>query len=106
MSIKIFHSSDQYEQVIAVGVSLVDFGAPWCAPCRSQEPILEKLADRYGKKATIASINIDDHPDLAARLNIKSIPTLIVFRNQKEILRFVGLQSDTTLAEALDNALN
>lgn len=106
MCVKICRSGNQYELAIAAGVSLIDFGAPWCAPCRSQEPILEKLAERYGERATIAALNVDDHPDLAAKLDIKSIPTLIVYTNQKEIQRFVGLQSEHTLAEALDKALN
>jgi len=105
MSVKQYHSIENFEQDIAAGVTLVDFNAPWCAPCRSQEPIIEALADRYKQKVTIAAINIDNHPDLASKLGIQSIPTLIVFKDQNEVQRFIGLQSDTTLAAALDNAL-
>lgn len=105
MKIKIYHSVENFDQDIANGVTLVDFNAPWCAPCRSQEPILEELAARYTKKATIAAMNIDDHPDLAVKLGIRSIPTLIIFKNSKEIQRLVGLQAETILAEALEQAL-
>lgn len=106
MSVKQYHTMENFEQGIATGgVTLVDFNAPWCAPCRSQEPIIEDLADRYKEKATIAAINIDNCPELASRLGIQSIPTLIVFKDQNEVQRFIGLQSDATLAAALDNAL-
>lgn len=106
MTVKTYHSSENFEQGIAAGVTLVDFNAPWCAPCLSQEPIIEALAVRYIEKATVAAMNIDDHPDLAATLGIQSIPTLIVFKNQKEVQRFIGLQSEPTLAEALEKALH
>jgi len=105
MKVKIYHSTENFEQDIASGVTLVDFNAPWCAPCRSQEPIIEELASRYKEKATIAAMNIDDHQDLAIKLGIQSIPTLIVFKNNKEIQRFVGIQADKILAKALENAL-
>ncbi len=84
----------------------MDFNAPWCAPCRSQEPILEALAERFQGRALVASMNVDENMDIAAQLGIQSIPTLIIFKNHKEIQRFVGLQPEGTLSEALEKVMN
>jgi thioredoxin 1 len=105
MKVKIYNSTENFEQDIAEGVTLVDFNAPWCAPCRAQEPIIEELAAKYKEKASVASMNIDKYSDIAVKLGIRSIPTIIVFKKSKEIQRFVGLQAEKILAEAIDNAL-
>ncbi|RPJ77610.1 MAG: thioredoxin [Deltaproteobacteria bacterium] len=99
-------SQQDFDTIIGKGVTLLDFNAPWCAPCRAQEPILEKLAAEYKGKASIAAMNIDKNNEIAGKLGIQSIPTLIVFKNGKEIQRLVGLQSKDILADILDNLLN
>ncbi|MBW1723370.1 MAG: thioredoxin fold domain-containing protein [Deltaproteobacteria bacterium] len=91
--------------MVAKGIVLMDFNAPWCTPCRLQEPIIRHLAVRFRGKVRIEGMNVDEHPDLALDMGIRSIPTLILFKDGKEMKRFVGLQSETTLAEALDNLL-
>ena len=101
MEIKEIRSAEGFENAIEGGVTLMDFNAPWCAPCRSQEPILENLAGEFEGKAVVASMNVDENRDVAIRLGIQSIPTLIIYKNNKEIQRFVGLQSECTLSEAL-----
>lgn len=105
MCVQVFCHYNHFRQGIAHGVTLIGFNAPWCAPCRSQAPILEALARQYHTRATVAAMNLDNNPEMAATLKIESIPTLIVFKNQKEIRRLVGLQPATALADALDNAL-
>lgn len=99
-------SADDFEIAIKNGVTLVDFNAPWCAPCRAQEPILAKLATQFEGKAQIAAMNIDNNREAAGELGIQSIPTLIIFKNGKEIQRFVGLQSENTLADVIESLLN
>jgi thioredoxin 1 len=99
-------SQQDFDKFIGKGVTLLDFNAPWCAPCRAQEPILEKLAAEYKGKAAIAAMNIDKNNEIAGKLGIQSIPTLIVFKNGKEIQRLVGLQSKDILADILDKILN
>ena len=96
---------DQFQKTLDKGVTLVDFNADWCAPCKAQEPIIKKLVDTYQNRASIIEINIDDHRTLATKYMVQSIPTLILFKDGKEIKRFVGLQSETAIAKSLDAAL-
>jgi thioredoxin 1 len=102
MEVKQIGSAEGFQKAIEAGVTLMDFNAPWCAPCRSQEPILESIAESFEGKALIASMNVDENRDIASRLGIMSIPTLVIFKNSKEIQRFVGLQPESTLSEALN----
>ena len=106
MALKKLRSTQEYEKTIEGGLALMDFNAPWCAPCRTQEPILERLSIRYEGKATISAMNVDENQDIAAALGIQSIPTMIIFKNNKEIQRFVGVQSEDTLSDAMDRLLH
>ena len=106
MDVKEIRSGSELEKVIMDGISLMDFSAPWCAPCRLQEPIIEQLAARFEGKALFARMNIDQDREVVMNLGIQSIPTLIIFKNSKEIQRFVGLQSESALSEALRKALS
>ena len=105
MGVKEIKSGEKLEKAKMNGLTLVDFSAPWCAPCRLQEPIIRRLAAQFEGKAFIAAVNIDESRDVASNLGIQSIPTLILFRNGKEVQRFVGLQSEATLSEALEKLL-
>lgn len=98
-------NDNNFETSIAKGVTLVDFHAPWCGPCRMQTPVLEKVEDKIGDKAMIASVNVDDHPMVAAKFGIRSIPTLILFSDGKPVKQFVGLQSEGTLVSALNGVV-
>jgi thioredoxin 1 len=84
---------------------LVDCWAPWCMPCRAQHPILEKVADALQGKALITSLNTEENRDAAYRLNIHSIPTLVIFKNGEERRRFIGLQKADSISRALEDAL-
>lgn len=105
MDVKEIVSNEEFQDSIEKGVALVDFNAPWCAPCRSQEPIIKELADQFEGKALIAALNIDENQELAIKLGIRSVPTLVIFKNAKEIQRFIGMQSGKTLSEALEKVL-
>lgn len=96
---------DQFQETLDQGITLVDFNADWCAPCRAQEPIIKKLMDLYQNRASIIEINIDNHRTLATKYRVQSIPTLILFKDGKEIKRLIGLQSETAIAKSLDAAL-
>jgi len=98
-------SMNQFEQQIQKGVTLIEFNASWCAPCKAQEPIIKKLKNLYQNKASIVEIDIDEHRDLATRYMVQSIPTLILFKDGKEVKRFVGLQTEITIAKNIDELL-
>jgi thioredoxin 1 len=78
---------------------LVDFWAPWCAPCRAMTPAVEAVAQKWGQDATVVKINVDDNPSVSARYNIRGIPTVILFRDGKEANRIVGLASQEQLSQ-------
>ncbi len=81
---------------------LVDFWAPWCAPCLMMGPTLEKLAGDYDGRAKIAKLNVDDAPGLASKYGIRSIPSLLFFKDGEVVDQLVGVQSEAVLKGKLD----
>ncbi len=99
-------TKDNFDSIVGNGVTLVDFWAEWCGPCRMMTPAIEELAAQYDGKATIAKVNVDNENELAAKFNVSSIPTLLVFKNGEVTQQFVGVTSKTDLAQAIDSALS
>ena len=94
-----------FEETIKSGVTLVDFWASWCGPCLMQGPIVENVAGTVGAKAKVAKLNVDEGRRSAAQYGIRSIPTLIVFKDGQAVQQFVGVQSETDLVAAIERAL-
>jgi thioredoxin 1 len=88
------------------GVALVDFWAEWCGPCRAFAPILDEIAAEYHDKITVGKLNVDEGRNTAAKYQIRAIPTLVMFRDGKEVERFVGITKKETLRARLDAALS
>jgi len=84
---------------------LVDFGASWCMPCRMLEPTIEKLAEENQGKLKVCKLNTDENQNIAAQYGIQGIPTLIVFKEGKEVGRIVGVMPKEKLQEKLDPIL-
>ncbi|HEX8982984.1 MAG TPA: thioredoxin [Ktedonobacterales bacterium] len=93
------------EHVARDGVTLVDFWAPWCMPCRLVAPILERVAGTYEGKVTFGELNVDEQQMTAERFHISSIPTIGIFKNGKLINTFIGVRPEQGYINALDAAL-
>jgi thioredoxin 2 len=85
---------------------LVDFWAEWCGPCRMLAPTIEQLAGELDGQARVAKLNIDENPRLASRFNVRSIPTMIIFKDGREVDRLVGLMTKGQIRQRLDAWLN
>ncbi len=85
---------------------LVDFWAEWCGPCKKVEPIIEELASEHADKMTFEKMDIDANQKIPLELNVKSIPTLIVFADGKEAKRVIGAKGKHQLADDLSDFLS
>ncbi len=100
------HLTDgEFAQEIKKGVTLVDFHANWCGPCRALAPVLEQVAKEVQGKATIGKVDIDNEQKTAAHFQITSVPTMILFKDGKEVGRLVGLRSADALKEFIQSAM-
>ncbi|MCY4523347.1 MAG: thioredoxin [Halobacteriovoraceae bacterium] len=81
---------------------LVDFWAEWCGPCRALAPILEEVASELGDKANVAKINVDQNSELAQKYEVRSIPTLIFFKNGEIAKTLIGVQSKEEIKKTLE----
>ena len=82
---------------------LVDFYADWCAPCRAMKPILEDVKARMGEEVSIFKIDVDKNQALAARFNVRSIPTLVLFNKGNAVWRKSGMASSAELIKAVSS---
>jgi thioredoxin 1 len=104
VNVKILTDSN-FSSIIKSGVSLVDFWAAWCGPCRVQGPIVDEIADEIGDKAKICKLDIDQHKKIAGQLGIQSIPTILIFKDGKMVQKFVGVKSKSALIKAIESNL-
>jgi thioredoxin 1 len=98
-------TKETFDKSIESGVTLVDFWAPWCGPCKMQLPIVEELSSELEGQATIAKINVDEEPEIASQFGVMSIPTLIIFKDGQPVDKMVGLQSKDALKNKIQGQL-
>ena len=103
----LYLKDDDFDKEItkAKGVALVDFWAGWCMPCKMIAPTVEAIAKDYTGKVKVAKVEVDEASEVASRFNVMNIPTLIIFKDGKEVSRLVGVTSKEDIANKLDALL-
>ena len=94
-------TNNNFEEVTNSGVSLVDFYADWCGPCKMLGPVLEELEAEFAPEIKIAKLNIDENNVIASQLGIMSIPTMVLYKDGQPIEKIVGYQPKEVLKEYL-----
>ena len=105
MSLKHFTRETFEKELNGGALMLVDFWAEWCGPCRMLGPVIEGLADEYEGRAVIGKVNVDEEGELAIRYGVMNIPTVIFFKDGKEIDRRVGVMPPNAFTQVLDRNL-
>lgn len=98
-------NDENFESEIATGVTLVDFYADWCGPCKMIEPIIQELSLKMGEKAKVAKLDIESAQQSTTTYGVTSIPTMILFKDGSEVNRIVGVKDLDALVEIINKAL-
>ncbi|AXH11126.1 thioredoxin [Halarcobacter bivalviorum] len=96
-------TNDNFDATVNEGISLVDFWAPWCGPCRMLAPVIDELAEDFDGKASICKVNTDEQQDLAVKYGVRSIPTILFMKDGEVVDTLVGAQSKQALADKLNS---
>ncbi|MDF2578149.1 MAG: thioredoxin [Chlamydiales bacterium] len=98
-------NDENFQSTISQGVTLVDFYADWCGPCKMIAPELEKLAQEMGDQVKVAKLNVEEAPGVTAQFGVTSIPTLIVFKDGQKVDSHQGLMRTEQLKQFVSKAL-
>ncbi|MCT7604404.1 thioredoxin [Aliarcobacter butzleri] len=98
-------NKNNIKENIQEGVVLVDFWAPWCGPCRMLAPAIDQLAEEFENKAKICKVNTEEEPDLTSEYQVRSIPTILFFKNGEVVDQMIGTTTKAKLEEKLNSLL-
>lgn len=98
-------NATNFDETLKEGVALVDFWAPWCGPCRMIAPVIDELAGDFDGKAKICKVNTDEEQDVAIKYGIRSIPTILFFKNGELVDQMIGASSKQVLADKINSLL-
>jgi thioredoxin 1 len=102
MAYEFTDASFQTEVLSNEKVTLVDFWAEWCGPCKMMTPVIDELVTEYGDKAVIGKLNVDDNPEIPMNYNIRGIPTFLIFKNGELKEKIVGATTKQALKDKID----
>lgn len=105
MSSYVVLDESNFDTTIAKGVTVVDFFATWCMPCKMLSPIIEELARDNDGKAVVGKVDIDLSESLAVRFSVESVPTVIIFKDGAEVERIIGFSQKAKLQNAIDRLI-
>lgn len=94
-----------FENTVRSGVSLIDFWAAWCGPCKVQGPIIDEVADEIGTKANICKVDVDKNQKISQKYGIRNIPTILIFKDGQPVDKLVGVKPRGVLIKALQSHL-
>ncbi|MFM2394454.1 MAG: Thioredoxin [Bacteroidota bacterium] len=100
-----FTDANFKEEALSGGVSVVDFWAEWCGPCKLIGPIVDDLATAYEGKVKIGKLNVDDNQEVSIKYGVRSIPTILIIKDGEVVDKHVGLTTKATLAEKIEAQL-
>ena len=98
-------TNENFEAITKEGVSLVDFWAPWCGPCRMIAPVIEELAEEFEGKANICKVNTDEQTELSTQFGVRSIPTIVFMKDGEIVDTMVGASSKQAFADKINSLL-
>ena len=95
-------TEEAFDKATASGLSMVDFWASWCGPCKMLSPVIDSLAQQFEGKVLVGKVNVDEEPELARQFGVMSIPTVVFLKNGKEVDRKVGVMPPETFVAAIN----
>ena len=98
-------TQDNFEATVKEGISMVDFWAPWCGPCRMLAPVIDELAADFEGKAKICKVNSDEEQDLAVKFGVRSIPTILFMKDGKVVDQMIGAASKQAFEDKINSLL-
>jgi len=98
-------NNNNFDETTKEGVSLVDFWAPWCGPCRMLSPVIDELAAEFDGKAKVCKVNSDEEQDLAVKFGVRSIPTILFMKDGEVVDTMIGAASKQAFADKLNSFL-
>ncbi len=103
---KVVELTDQnFDELTGSGLTLVDFWAPWCGPCKALGPIIDALAESLNGQVTIGKVNVDNSQAVATKFGIRSIPAIFIMKDGAVVEQFIGLQTQEKLAATIQKHL-
>lgn len=98
-------TEQDFQSTVGSGVTLVDFWAEWCGPCRMVAPVLEELQGELGDSAKIVKLNVDENPNIAQKFGISGIPTMLLFKDGQVVDKLVGASSINTYRDLINKQI-